>query len=163
MQEFCARLRVQFFGDLVVADGFADHDGPILSLTGLLVITSLRTSNLAQTILTHWLGRGLALTTTRKRASDSGLLVVTRYIKSAGINRHVVGNERVLQGRSSETTLTPSLAAGIARCQSKRRQGHRRAGLLSFEKSVSGCRPRLIDGKATRAFALDREWASGPA
>ena len=63
----------------------------------------------------------------------------------------------------SESSLTPCLADCVARRRSKRREGHRRAGLLSFEKSVSGRRPRLIDGKATRAFALDREWASGPA
>ena len=47
----------------------------------------------------------------------------------------------------SGSTLTPCLADGVARRRSKRRQGHRRAGLLSFEKSVSGCRPRLIDGE----------------
>ena len=35
----------------------------------------------------------------------------------------------------SESTLTPCLADGVARRRSKRRQGHRRAGLLSFEKS----------------------------
>jgi len=36
----------------------------------------------------------------------------------------------------SESTLTPCLADGVARRRSKRRQGHRRAGLLSFEKSA---------------------------
>jgi hypothetical protein len=35
----------------------------------------------------------------------------------------------------SESILAPSLAAGIARCSSKRRQGYQWAGLLSFEKS----------------------------
>jgi hypothetical protein len=34
----------------------------------------------------------------------------------------------------SESILTLSLAAGAARFPSKRRQGHRWAGLLSFEK-----------------------------
>jgi len=75
----------------------------------------------------------------------------------------LLGMKESYKEGGSETILAPSLAAGIARCQLKRRQGYRWAGLLSFEKSVSGCRPRLIDGKATRAFALDREWASGPA
>jgi hypothetical protein len=53
----------------------------------------------------------------------------------AGINRHVVGNERVLQERSSESILAPSLAASIARCRLKRRQGYRWAGRLSFENA----------------------------
>src|SRR5258708_3739562 len=43
------------------------------------------------------------------------------YRKCAGINRHVVGNERVLQEGSSESILAPSLAASIARCWLKRR------------------------------------------
>jgi hypothetical protein len=34
----------------------------------------------------------------------------------------------------SESILAPSLAAGVARYQSKRRQGYRWAGRLSFEK-----------------------------
>lgn len=33
----------------------------------------------------------------------------------------------------SESILASSLATGIARCRSKRRQGYRWAGLLSFE------------------------------
>jgi hypothetical protein len=55
----------------------------------------------------------------------------------AGINRHVVGDERALQERSSESILTPSLATGAARSQLKRKQGHRWAGLLSFENVQS--------------------------
>ncbi len=35
----------------------------------------------------------------------------------------------------SESILALSLAASIARCWSKRRQGYQWAGLLSFEKS----------------------------
>ncbi len=35
----------ELFGDAVVADGRADHDAPILSQTGLLVITSRRVGN----------------------------------------------------------------------------------------------------------------------
>src|ERR1017187_5961334 len=48
--------------------------------------------------------------------------------RSAGINRHAIGNERVLQERSSESILTPSLAWRIVRCGPKHRQGQRRAG-----------------------------------
>jgi len=35
----------------------------------------------------------------------------------------------------SDSILALSLAGGIARCRLKRRQGHRWAGLLSFEKT----------------------------
>ena len=38
----------------------------------------------------------------------------------------------------SESILAPSLAARIARCEPKRRQGYRWAGLLSFEKRLNG-------------------------
>ena len=48
--------------------------------------------------------------------------------RCAGINRHAIRNERVLQERSSESILTPSLAGRIVRCDPKRRQGQRRAG-----------------------------------
>jgi hypothetical protein len=66
------------------------------------------------------------------RAPDSGRIVGKP--ESAGINRHVVGDERALQERSSESILASSLAGEIARCRLKRRQGYRWAGLLSFEK-----------------------------
>ena len=57
------------------------------------------------------------------------------YPESAGINRHVVGDERALQEKeSSESILALSLAGDIARCRLKRRQRYRWAGLLSFEK-----------------------------
>jgi len=36
------------------------------------------------------------------------------YRKSAWINRHVVGDERVLQEKRGESILAPSLAASIA-------------------------------------------------
>jgi hypothetical protein len=39
----------------------------------------------------------------------------------AGVNRHVVGDERALQERSSESVLTPSLAIATARLPLKRR------------------------------------------
>jgi len=48
----------------------------------------------------------------------------------------LLGDGRALQERSSETILASSLAGGIARCQSKRRQRYRWAGRLSFEKPL---------------------------
>jgi hypothetical protein len=42
----------------------------------------------------------------------------------AGINRHVVGDERALQERSSDSILTSSLAWTVARRLAKRRQRH---------------------------------------
>lgn len=41
--------------------------------------------------------------------------------KCAGINRHVVGDERALQKRSSDSILTLSLAWCVARRTAKRR------------------------------------------
>jgi len=61
---------------------------------------------------------------------------VTGNPESAGINRHVVGDERALQERSSESILALSLAGDAARYRSKRRQRYRWAGLLSFEKPM---------------------------
>src|ERR1019366_10527971 len=54
-------------------------------------------------------------------------------IECAGINRHVVGDERALQERRSDSILTSSLAPVAARRQVKRRQRHRWAGRLSSE------------------------------
>ena len=51
--------------------------------------------------------------------------------KCAGINRHVVGDERALRKRSSDSIPTSSLAWCVARRTAKRRQRHRWAGLLS--------------------------------
>ena len=51
----------------------------------------------------------------------------------AGINRHVVGDERALQERRSDSILASSLAHVVARRQAKRRQRHRWAGRLSSE------------------------------
>src|ERR1039457_5985133 len=51
----------------------------------------------------------------------------------AGINRHVVGDERALQERRSDSILTSSLAPVAARRQAKRRQRQRWAGRLSSE------------------------------
>jgi hypothetical protein len=63
------------------------------------MITSLPTSNPVQCHDSSIAEGFSALTYDGDEDSDSGLLVVTGLIKSAGINRHVVGNERVLQGR----------------------------------------------------------------
>lgn len=51
--------------------------------------------------------------------------------KCAGINRHVVGDERALRERSSDSIPTSSLARYAARRRAKRRQRHRWAGRLS--------------------------------
>ena len=51
--------------------------------------------------------------------------------KCAGINRHVVGDERALRKRSSDSIPTLSLAWYVARRMAKRRQRHRWAGRLS--------------------------------
>jgi hypothetical protein len=60
-----------------------------------------------------------------------------RFPGCAGLNRHVVAKERVVQERSSESILAPNLAVNIVRCGSKRRSGYRWAGLLSFEKRLN--------------------------
>jgi len=57
----------------------------------------------------------------------------------------------------SESILAPSLAVGIVRCQSKRRQGYRWAGWLSFEKRWLGRWTLFPTRKATRLAAVDRE------
>ncbi len=56
--------------------------------------------------------------------------------RRAGVNRHVAGDERSLQERSSESILASSLVGVIARWRLKRRQRYQWAGLLSFEKSL---------------------------
>ena len=48
----------------------------------------------------------------------------------------LLGMKESYKKGESESILALSLAAGIARCQSKRRQGYRWAGLLSFEKRL---------------------------
>jgi hypothetical protein len=47
---------------------------------------------------------------------------------SAGLNRHIVGDERALQERKSDSILASSLAPVVARRQAKRRQRYRWAG-----------------------------------
>jgi hypothetical protein len=72
----------------------------------------------------------------------------------AGVNRHVAGEEESLQERRSDSILTLSLAIAAARLQSKRRQGHRWAGLLSSEKDRSRDADLIPKrGKATQLAA----------
>ena len=59
----------------------------------------------------------------------------------------------------SDSILALSLAGDIARCRPKRRQGHRWAGLLSFEKRKPGRRLSPDWRKATRLFRDNRERA----
>jgi hypothetical protein len=49
----------------------------------------------------------------------------------------LLGMKEPYKKGESESILAPSLAASIARCWSKRRQGYRWAGQLSFEKRVN--------------------------
>src|SRR5215472_14902833 len=59
------------------------------------------------------------------------------FAECAGINRHVVGDERALQERRVANPFWPRvLQADIARCRLKRRQRYQWAGLLSFEKPM---------------------------
>lgn len=81
----------------------------------------------------------------------------------AGINRHVVGDERALQERRSDSILTSSLAPVAVRRQAKRRQRHRWAGRLSSENLEPGADPFLSAGRPHRRAALHREPTSGPA
>jgi hypothetical protein len=58
----------------------------------------------------------------------------------------------------SESILALSLAAGVVRHQSKRRQGYRWAGLLSFEKRLNGVPTLSREGEGNmrdRAIASD--------
>jgi hypothetical protein len=49
----------------------------------------------------------------------------------------LLGMKEPYKKGESESILAPSLAASIARCWSKRRQGYRWAERLSFEKRVN--------------------------
>ena len=50
----------------------------------------------------------------------------------------LLGMKESYKKGASESILAPSLAANIARCPLKRRQGYRWAGRLSFEKRQLG-------------------------
>ena len=63
----------------------------------------------------------------------------------------------------SESILAPSLAAGIARGQLKRRQGYRWAGLLSFEKRLIRMLTLCRKEEGNTAGRVRREWLAGPA
>lgn len=64
--------------------------------------------------------------------------------ESAGINRHIVGDARALQERSSDPILASSLAQVVVSRQAKRRQTYRWAGY--GEETVSGT-VSLSDGE----------------
>src|SRR5664280_1561734 len=68
-----------------------------------------------------------------ERSGPIPMMLGDKGKECAGINRHVVGDERALQERRSDSILTSSLAPVAARRQVKRRQRHRWAGRLSSE------------------------------
>ena len=78
--------------------------------------------------------------------------------ESAGINRHVVGAERALQERSSESILASSLAGDIVRRRLKRRQRYWWAGLLNFEKPMEQDADSVPSGGRQHSNHVNREW-----
>ena len=70
-----------------------------------------------------------------------------------------------------ESILAPSLAVGIVRCQLKRRQGYRWAGLWSFETRLAGCdhlaeyilKEELLSAAGAMAIAASRASRDSPA
>jgi hypothetical protein len=78
--------------------------------------------------------------------------------ESAGINRHVVGDERAVQERNSESILASSLAGDIARWRLKRRQRYRWAGRLSFEKPMEQDADSIPSGGRQHDNHANREW-----
>src|SRR5947207_15184210 len=74
--------------------------------------------------------------------------VAKSRFQCAGINRHEVKNERVLQERSSEPP-GPESCAATARDPAKRRQGIGGGGRSSLEKMQSGRRRLCNARKAT--------------
>src|SRR5262252_2672862 len=85
---------------------------------------------------------------------------ITGHPESAGINRHVVGDERALQERSSESILALSLAGDTARSRLKRRQRYRWAGLLSFEKPMEQDADSVPVWRKARHLERDRHVAA---
>jgi hypothetical protein len=67
------------------------------------------------------------------RANRAERLYVVRRDKTGML----LGMKESYKKGESESILALSLAAGIVRGQSKRRQGYRWAGLLSFEKRLN--------------------------
>ena len=49
----------------------------------------------------------------------SKVFVKVSWTESAGINRHIVGDERALRKRRSDSILASSLACGLARDRSE--------------------------------------------
>src|ERR1700681_3859546 len=84
---------------------------------------------------------------------------ITRKPESVGINRHVRRGCKSPTGKeSSESILTSSLAGGIVRCRSKRRQRYRWAGLLSFEKPLVQDADSIPVGGRQHDCHVNREW-----
>jgi hypothetical protein len=77
--------------------------------------------------------------------------------ESAGINRHVVGEEGAIQ-ESNESILASSLAGDIARCRLKRRQRYWRAGPLNFEKPIEQDADSVPMGGRRHSNHVKREW-----
>jgi hypothetical protein len=59
------------------------------------------------------------------------------YVERRDKTGMLLGMKEPHKKGESESILAPSLAASIARCRSKRRQGYRWAGRWSFEKRVN--------------------------
>ena len=75
----------------------------------------------------------------------------------------LLGMKESYKKGESESILALSLAAGIVRGQSKRRQGYRWAGLLSFEKRLIRMLTLCRKGEGNTAGRVRREWLAGPA
>jgi hypothetical protein len=75
----------------------------------------------------------------------------------------LLGMKESYKKGESESILAPSLAAGIARGQLKRRQGYPWAGLLSFEKRLIRMPTLCRKEEGNTAGRVRREWLAGPA
>jgi hypothetical protein len=90
--------------------------------------------------------------------------ILCRVSECAGINRHVVGDERALQERrTANPSLASSLAGSIARWALKRRQRYQWAGLLSFENPMEQDADSIPRGGRQYGSRVKREWLLGPA
>ena len=62
----------------------------------------------------------------------------------------------------SESILAPSLAGGVARCQSKRRQGYRWAGVIELRKTLIGAPNSISDEEGNTAGCVRSRVVSRP-
>ena len=83
--------------------------------------------------------------------------------ESAGINRHIVGDERALRKRRSDSILASSLACDLARVIAKRRQRNWRAGHRAAKTNNPSADPFLTAGRQHWRTALLRERPLGSA